>query len=85
MICKQLCGGTSCFVLDAVLPQSSSANAEIDPAIVDTAMGLRIFKTWTFRASERPKPGLGSEKKEAERESEGWGRGWLHSAVILLA
>lgn len=35
MVCNQLGGGTSCFVLDVVLPQSSSANAEINPAIVN--------------------------------------------------
>jgi hypothetical protein len=64
MVCKQLCGGTSCFVLDVVLPQSSSANAEINPVIVNAAKGFRILKTYTSRASERPKPGLKSESKK---------------------
>lgn len=61
MICKLLCGGTSCFVLDVVLPQSSSANAEINPAIVNAATGPRILKRYTSGASVRPEPGLESE------------------------
>lgn len=64
MICKQLCGGTSCFVLDVVLPQSGSANAEINPAIVNAAVGLRFLRTYTSLASEWSQPGLETEEKK---------------------
>lgn len=66
VICKQLCGGTSCFVVAVVLPQSSSATSETSPNIVNAGVGLRILKTYASRASERPRLGLECQRKEGE-------------------
>jgi hypothetical protein len=69
VICKQLSGGTSCFVVAVVLPQRSSATSEVSPNIVNAVVGLRILKMFVPKASEWPRLGLGCQRKEdVERE-----------------